>query len=94
MKDYPTNKEEYFQLVDQHWSDLINIISQFVPQMVDRAEKYRRDQDKKLSDIFQEAWAAAPDSFSLHYIPSWHILCDLCSEAYVLFDYDEAGNPL
>jgi hypothetical protein len=94
MKDYPTNKEEYWIFVDRHWEDLYDIIYRFAPELCKDADNYRLNQDAKLAGIFQTAWANAPDSPSIHYLPSWNVLCDLCSESYVLFDYDEAGNPL
>ena len=92
MKDYPLNKEEYWQLVDRHWADLINIVCVYNPDKVEEAANYRLNQDPKIDKIFQDTWWSAPDSLSLHYIPSWNILCNLCSEAHVLFD--EEGNPL
>jgi hypothetical protein len=94
MKDYPSNKEEYWQLVDQHWEDLFDIIFRFAPEFAKLADEARLKKDDRLSSIFEEAWGNAPDSPHIHYIPSWNILCNLCSEAYVLYDYDEAGNPL
>jgi hypothetical protein len=92
MKDYPETKEEYWQFVDRHWADLHNIICMYAPDEVENVANYRLNQNPKIADIFQEAWSSAPDSPSIHYIPSWHILCNLCSESYVLFDED--GNPL
>ena len=93
MTSYPTNKEEYWHIVDQHWPDLINIIFMYAPEMVNAAEKARLEQDAwVITDAFNMAWGNAPDSPHIHYIPSWHILCDLCSESYVLFD--EEGKPL
>ena len=59
---------------------------------VEDASNYRLNQDPKIADIFEQAWGAAPDSSSIHHIPSWGVLCNLCSEAHVLFDDD--GNPL
>lgn len=92
MKDYPENKEQYWQLVDQHWADLINIVCVYNPDKAEDAAHYRLNQDPEIDKIFQDSWWNAPDSPSIHHIPSWNILCNLCSEAYVLFD--EEGNPL
>lgn len=92
MKDYPTSKETYWQIVDANWSNLIDIISRFAFNRVKAAERARLTEDVSIVDIFQEVWNNAPDSPSLHYIPSWNILCDLCSESYVLFD--DKGNAI
>lgn len=87
MKDYPTTKEEYWQLVDQHWQDLYNILAMFLPkEQLATADNLRLQQDPQLSHLFNEAWWNAPDSPSIHSIPSWYVLCNLCSESYVLME--------
>jgi hypothetical protein len=92
MKTYPENKDQYWRLVDQHWADLINIVYMYAPNKVEDASNYRLNQDPKINNVFQDSWWNAPDSPSIHYIPSWSVLCNLCSEAHVLFDED--GSPL
>jgi hypothetical protein len=86
MKDYPTTKEEYFQLIDRHWADLINIICKYNPQKAEEAANYRLSKDPQIDHIFQDTWFNAPDSPHIHSIPGWGILCNLCSESYVLGD--------
>jgi hypothetical protein len=93
MYSYPKDKPSYWAIVDQYWPDLLNIIRQFAPDMVDEAQTAKQNQDAwVITDAFNMAWINAPDSPSIHRIPSWHVLCDLCSESYVLFD--EEGKPL
>ena len=87
MKDYPTNKEEYWKIVDTHWEDLYNILARFLPkEKLINADRLRLQQDSKLVDLFNDSWWNAPDSPNIHGIPSWRTLCNLCSEAHVLFD--------
>jgi len=38
----------------------------------------------KLLRYFNGAWGEAPDKSWIHEIPAWGVLCDLCSEDYVL----------
>jgi hypothetical protein len=89
MKDYPTNKEEYWQFVDQYWEKLANIIRMFAPDQVELAREYAEKNDPRIANIFEESWGNAPDDISIHTIPGWSILCNLCSESYVL---DENEN--
>ena len=87
MMDYPKTKAEYWQLVDAHWTDLYNIIVKFLPrENLDRADILRKERNAELGVWFDRAWASAPDDPSIHDIPGWGLLCDLCSEAYVLND--------
>lgn len=87
---YPKNKEEWWNLVDQHWENLYNILYMYLPkEEVANADQLRLIKDRKLSSLFQNAWFNAPDSRSIHSIPSWHVLCDLCSENYVLYEGEE-----
>lgn len=37
----------------------------------------------RLLRYINAAWAAAPDDPSIHRIPGWGVLCDLCSEEWV-----------
>lgn len=84
MKDYPTNKEEYWKLLARHWDDIYDIIYKFCPEHGAEADNLRTSQDPKIARILSDAWAAAPDESWIHNIPSWGILCNLCSESYVL----------
>lgn len=87
---YPTNREEYWQIVEEHWDNLKDILDRFLPaEDVAKAEQMRTDKNRELAHLFNDAWFNAPDNRSIHSIPSWHVLCDLCSESYVLYDEDE-----
>jgi hypothetical protein len=95
----PTTAEEYWQVIDNNWTDLLNIILMFGPEnVIDTsadciieklavvATKYKDSRDIRLIDLFNKTWASAPDDGRIHLIPAWHILCDLCSESYLVFD--------
>ena len=59
----------------------------FLPEYdMPTAELYKNRRDKKLASLFQDAWYHAPDTPLLHKIPGWLLMCDLCSEEYMLFD--------
>lgn len=84
---YPKNKEEWWSNVDRHWEDLYDILYKFLPkEQVAAADQLRLEKSSKLCSLLQDAWFNAPDNRSIHSIPSWHVLCDLCSESYVLGD--------
>lgn len=46
-------------------------------------EELKKNRDPKLVQFFHHCWWAAPDSRKIHGWPSWHVLCDLCSEEWV-----------
>lgn len=100
---YPKNDVEWWTNVKTYWKDLFAILDMFLPTeehedrdgniLVDSLGVYitklKEEQDPELARYFSAAWAAAPDNRSIHSIPSWHVLCDLCSESDVLHDAPE-----
>lgn len=87
---YPKTKEEYWNIIDSHWENLYNIMVRFLPkEKLAQADNFRLSKDSRLSSLFNDAWWNAPDSRSIHTIPSWHVLCDLCSESHLLGDESE-----
>lgn len=81
----PTSYDEYWFTVDAYWDQLYAILAKFLPsETLEHADTYRLNKDSKISSLFNDAWFNAPDNRSIHYIPGWHILCDLCSESYLL----------
>ena len=86
-RGHANNEEEWWFLVDHHWNDLHSIINRFAGSYSAGALKAKADRNKhKLYSIFNEAWFDAPDSPTLHSIPGWGIMCDLCSE----FPFEES----
>jgi hypothetical protein len=85
MYNYPKTKEEYWEVVDTYWIDLYNILYMYLPKdQVVEADNLRLQKNPKISNLFNNAWFNAPDNRSIHSIPSWFVLCDLCSESYLL----------
>lgn len=90
---YPTNKEEYWQLVDTHWEDLYDILFRFLDKNeLSKADYLRLNMDSEISRLFQHAWENAPDNKSIHFIPGWNVLCNLCSESYVLYEEENEST--
>jgi hypothetical protein len=87
---YPKNAEEYWMIIDIYWADLYNILAMFLPsEQLSQADNLRLNKDRGITKLFNDAWWLAPDSPGIHKIPSWHVFCDLCSEAGVLYENDE-----
>lgn len=71
--------DEVFEPATRHEKTLISTL-----------EDAKEEADHKtLHDLLQKAWLAAPDERYIHSWPSWGILCDLCSEAWVFEPEDE-----
>lgn len=90
---YPKTAEEWWNNVDTYWDKLYDILARFIPPEVLKEkdpDKLRLNKDTDLLRLFNDAWWNAPDSPSIHYIPGWSVLCDLCSESYVL--NEDLGN--
>jgi len=93
--EYPKTKEEYWDVVNLYWAELFSIILTFLPEEInidtlERTEvhviRLKENKDPTLCRYFNYAWASAPDDGRIHAIPAWHILCDLCSESYLLIE--------
>ena len=96
---YPKTKEEYWSIVNEYWPELLQLILTYAPATLDEligdkkavvATRLKEEQSLDLCQMFDQAWANAPDSGHIHSLPAWHILCDLCSESYLL--YEEVAN--
>lgn len=93
----PTTYNEYWNTVDDYWIQLLELFARFLPSHYTIsddpykvnytyivAETYRRNKDPKILELFYRSWAAAPDNGSIHLLDGWNVLCDLCSEDYLL----------
>lgn len=97
---YPTTYNEYWNTVDEYWLQLLNLFAAFSPEFLPKdpsgknpldierthiiAETLRRNKDPKILNLFNSTWASAPDSGHIHLLDGWNVLCDLCSEGYLL----------
>lgn len=89
FSDYtcPTTKEEYWSTVDTYWKPLKNIINRYYKDVSDETlTELFQTKHPRLATYFEYAWISAPDDGTIHLIPAWHILCDLCSESYLLYE--------
>lgn len=112
MNKCPTNKEEWWKLVDDNWEDLQSLIVIFhpsnksVPKLkitANRAEKVRqsivkkittipdykelkKNRDPKLAGVLDDTYWGIPESVDCWNYKGFGLLCDLCSESYVLYD--------
>lgn len=60
------------------------------PDVLTKIQRAKEARDgHALARHLNAAWATAPDDRSIHSIPSWGVLCDLCSEEYVLYQDEE-----
>ena len=94
------NSRDWWNLCKSEWPKLVNILEQLLPMgentdpvrdtlftdkpLRDIVRELFESEDRGLVDYFQEAWWRALDSSSIHNIPGWHVLCDLCSECCIL----------
>jgi hypothetical protein len=98
---YPANKQEWWATVDEYWAELFEIINRYAPSHIDFPDEFpaglpidtgvcvtklKQEQNSELANILERTWGSAPDEGSIHLNPAWDVLCDLCSESYVLFE--------
>lgn len=89
FSDYkcPNTKEEYWSTVEMYWKPLKKIVITYVENANNEMlDKLLQEKNVDLGSYFQNAWFSAPDRGSIHLIPAWHILCDLCSERSLLYE--------
>ncbi len=92
----PETYDEYWKVVSDYLPELINIVLMHAPPVELEDERYflqktgavladmARNKDPKIVDYFEKTWHSAPDSGEIHAIRGWNILCDLCSESYLI----------
>ena len=83
---YPDSKESYWTTVDRYWPQIKNILLEFTYLDPDDLDKWAKERNPEITNVFNDAWFNAPDSGKIHLIPAWHIFCDLCSESYLLYE--------
>ncbi|MCK9458183.1 MAG: hypothetical protein M0R80_00710 [Proteobacteria bacterium] len=55
---------------------------------IERFEQYRTEKNPKLASLLNETWFGMPESTEVRSYPGFGVLCNLCSEAYVLQEDD------
>lgn len=84
-KGYPTTKEEWIQTLEQ-WlePELSDIISMYGGDSKTIKSLIEQKDYVSIYTMLSRTWAAAPDDIGIHSDAGWDVLCDLCSEAYLL----------
>lgn len=96
----PTTKDEWWQLLEDRWEQISDILHMFlpmwehhdiwytptVPSMDGVVENLRIFRNPEIARYLNAAWASAPDDSSIHSIPGWGALCNLCSEEWCLYE--------
>jgi len=57
--------------------------------IAEELEHLKHNRSEKLVRYFHSAWGLASDVYA-YSVPGWGVLCDLCSEEYVLYEVE--GN--
>lgn len=89
-KDYvaaPTTKEEWIKTLDTWWDpELKDIINKYGQSefLTEAIRLYDAKEYPNLAGLLHVVWADAPDDSSIHLNPGWEVLCDLCSESYLI----------
>ena len=97
---YPKNKEEWWQSLEKNWENILHIFYKFLPMhehcnykneitttpLSFTIQVLKQNRDPDIARYLNRAWGAAPDHISIHSIPSWGVLCDLCSEEHCLYE--------
>jgi hypothetical protein len=102
----PNNPQEYWLIVETYWNDIKHILNLYLPtfqaQWIDKTplsvslgeyiEELKNEHNPRLVRALNAAWFAAPDDIGIWSHKSWNVLCDLCSEEYVLYEPKERDD--
>ena len=77
-----TKTQTWLDLFAKHQVNLTRIVVNFGAHEDDEEwhEICHSSDPNKIGKFLQLAWEKAPDKAWIHSIPSWGILCDLCSD--------------
>ena len=103
----PSNREEYWGLVYEHWDDITCIIDIYLPtfhrQWIDKTKldktlgeyifELKETKNDRLARIFSAAFWACPEEDAGEWKhKSWDVLVGLCQDEYVLIEEKEKEN--
>lgn len=100
----PTNKKEYWEIVDTCWEDISHILNMYLPtfnnKWIDNTKldktlgeyilELKDSRNPRIVRAFNAAWWSAPDDIGIWDNPSWGKFCDLCSEEWCLHEERES----
>lgn len=93
---YAQTAQQWWDILKDWWDEITAIWYKFIPDTpspeILLAARKRRD--PALVRFCHVAWMNAPDNGTIHAIPGWEVLCDLCSECHVLYDEDGPEGKL
>ena len=81
-RGYARNNDEWWFLVDHHWTNLSRMIETYLSQKEQDAAltaKNRRNAEVMWLNL-QKTWDRMPDKPWVHQVPGFGALCDLCSD--------------
>ena len=104
MYKSPTNKKEYWEIVNNYWTEIESILNNYLPtfnnKWIDKTDlnkslgeyinELRENQNPRIVRAFNAAWFACPEENSGEWKhKGWNVLCNLCSEEWALIDEKE-----
>lgn len=77
-------KEDWWNVLDTHYKNIcITITNIYEPFLPSFCKAYQEKDEELILKILNEVWWKAPDDQSIHSLPSWDAICDLCSESWM-----------
>jgi len=95
-RDYPRSAHEWWALASTYASDIVALLFRVkvrstkhaaLVKLFNTTEKYKKAVECRNADLAKALsyiWMALPNSKSTQALSGFSVLCDLCSEAYVL----------
>lgn len=80
-----TNKADWWDGLGSQWGNIQLILGRFVSNEEEESAKqaYKDRDEVEMLRVLNNAWWNASDDSSIHEIPGWGDMCDLCSESWV-----------
>ena len=87
---YAKNMDEWWFLVDHHWSDLRMLFQIYLTDKeVEKVDVVKEERGAvALYTLLHLVWDGLPDNYLVQSLPGFGVLCDLCSD----FPYRKAEN--
>jgi len=84
LKTYPKNAEQWWNLLEQTWEQLLPILTEFLgSDKITIVSDYKNSRDGKLVELLEICYSKVP-MVDCQRIIGWSILCELLSESDVL----------
>jgi len=86
-KGYPETPDDWWVNFNEWYEpELLEIVSRYLVEAdINTFKKAKEDKDPRvLVAVMNRAWFNASDSMCIHTFPGWGVMCDLCSESYLV----------